>query len=312
MQGRDLKKRKTWPGASAAACALRRAVVAFGVFGMVLLWLGTAQAGSLLTLFNVQSAQGAAETPWWTLQDRRLSSIERALVDDLLTRKFDVIDPQAMSNPPKVSRIYRVPRLSRSNAINLAGLYGASRVMVGKVAHRVLEDPVGVGLQGAESVAVVQILDVSGGQMLLEATVRRQAWASDADTAATRAQALLAADLGSWMAGAVAGLNPPVGVVRQEPFLVVRGLWDKAAMDTVIRALRQQPEIEAVSVAWLTEGAVAFDLNPGSEQTPAVIASAAERLKAEPPQGILLSIEDTRSGAVELLARRDGAERLDR
>lgn len=265
---------------------------------------GEAMAGgSLLPLLTVQIDQ-QPQTPWWTRGDLQMTPLEGALVAGLRQAGASVVDPAVMANPPRVSRIYRVPVLSRANAANLAGLYGAGRALVGQVAVRPVAVPEDWPSVGVEAVARVEVIEVGTGATLVEAALRRQAWGDDAQVARARAEALLAGDLAAWLAGSLGALNPPVGLPRDEPFILVGGLPDRATLDAVVAAARALDGVSAVRLAWLTEGGVALEINPDSQEDAARIQAIADALRAAPPEGLALIDEGMVASAVTLRARR--------
>lgn len=289
----------------------------FVAWGVALLWAilsgatpAAAQGGPVLPI--ILSAEQGVEraSPWWTRGDRRLTSVEQSLVDTLAGLQVPMIDPATLSNPPKVSRIYRVAQLSRSNAVNLAGLYGASRLLIGQVVARDLESSPMTGRAGAEWAATLQVVEIPSGRALLEVSLARQAWGQDVASARASARERLMGDVSSWLARSLQALQAPVGVPRAEPYVLVRGLTDRAAMRATRRALAEVEGVESVVVGWLIEGGVAFDLNPEQEDSAAAVTSAVEALRRRPPEGMIVSapVSIPGAGAVAVEVRSAAAD----
>ncbi len=229
---------------------------------------------------------GAPSEPWWVRRDLRQSEVEASLAGGLSSRGVRLMDPGGLSEAPKVSRIYRVERLSRANAVNLAGLYGARQALIGRVATKEIEGP--AGLAGGESVASLVLVEVPSGDVLLDVRFSRRAFDERAEVARDRALGRLIEDLGASMATSLKALSPPVGIAREEPALRVGGLWDKGSLSRFEAALAAQPGVEALKLVWATEGSVAFDLNPAKVEAASWVETVADALCASPPEGVAL------------------------
>jgi hypothetical protein len=189
------------------------------------------------------------------------------------------VTPTTLAPGQKMSRVYRAPHLSRSNGAALAGLLGVPRAVVGAALYEVLPATSPFGQVGVRVSASVALLDASGGDER-ELATSRVVWASGERAALELARAQAGASLGRLVARALAADDGPVGVEAAEPFLVLSGMADQEALRRSEAALAAAPGISAVRVRWVAEGRVAYEINPGVEDTREVIAGAARALEA--------------------------------
>jgi hypothetical protein len=286
---------------------MKRFAAFFAFCGLFALALGV-EAAPLLPMVVVE-IDGKPAAPWWTKDGLQLTEVEQNLVNGLLERGRDAMDPAALEDPPRVSRIYRTRKLSRSSSVNLGGLYGAGLVLAGKVSAKTSAGP--AGLRGAECAASVELLTVPGGESILEISMARHAWDEDERAAITRAMGFVTRDLTAMVAEALTSLEPPVGLVRDEPYVQVVGVWDRDALSRVQAALLAHPEVDSARLAWATEGRFAFDLNPKEDEGVAQIQSIAKAVVGKNTDGVLLSLPARGAGRVVLRADRppeDGLE----
>lgn len=260
-------------------------------------WLLAALSLSLLsptaaadTLPLVSVVEGQQASGWWVEQGA-LSPIEAGLASSL-GGDVVLVDPAGARTRPRVSRIYRVAQLSDQNAVNLAGLHGADRALVGAATYRTVNSSQRLGLEGVEVSLRVRWLAVPSGAVLLETNLRAAGWAARAPDARAQAEAEITRDLSTLMVGVAQNLSGQVGLERAEPFVAVRGLWDLRALRAFEKALRAAPGVQGARLAWIAEGVLAFDLNPGSAEDAAFVRRVVDGIASSPPDGMQVLVTE--------------------
>lgn len=255
---------------------------------LLLLVPDLASAGGTLPLVSV--TEGSTVSGWW-VEARGLSTFETRLLG-ALPDQVALVDPAALAGGPRVSRIYRVPQLSPQNAVNLGGLYGASRVLVGAATFRPVSVAERLGLVGVELIVRVQWLAVPSGAVLLQADLRGAGWAHTAAEARRLAEARVSTDLVDLLAGTARNLSGQIGVDRAEPYVVVRGIWDLQALRAFEKGVRGAPGVRDARLAWVADGVLAFDLNPATDEDRAFVSRVGATLAAAPPDGMTVAVTD--------------------
>src|SRR5688572_26665273 len=93
--------------------------------------------GATLLLAVTEVAEDGEATFWWTSsKDPAWTETDRALRGLLAVRGLPDVDPATQPEAPVISQVvYGHAHLSATNAINLASLFGASRVLTGSVRY---------------------------------------------------------------------------------------------------------------------------------------------------------------------------------
>ncbi len=275
----------------------------FVFVGMILASAPALAGSGTLPLVTVQDGEKSPQAWWSHAKPGAISTMEAKLLEALKVSGLPVLNPQQMPERPAISRIYRRPKLSTANAINLAGLHGAGSTLTGKIQFAPIPPVEMLALQGAQAEATVTLLSLPDGRTLLETHMVRRAYDADATVARQKAQESLVADLSQLMAASLRQASAPVGVTREEPFVCIAGLWGKAPLEQVKGVLKGLEGVEDVSLAWMAEGMVALDLNPDSEEQTAQVEAWTEGLVTAPPKGVRLTPEESASGLVCLRAQ---------
>lgn len=263
------------------------------------MWLCVAGSASAQALPLITVQEGSVSSAWWSVPQGALAPVERALLVALQGRGAAVLDPDALRPRPAISRIYRSPGLTAPNAVNVGGLLGSRQVLVGVVSLMAGDGPAGTGLRGVEARAAVSLRAVPSGVVLLEIQMARQAFDPEEGAARERALASLGADLGDLVAGAQERAQAPLGPAREEPFVLVQGLWDRGALRALQRGLEGLEGVEEARLSWVAEGLAAFDINPAREDRAGEIARLCARLSQAPPAGMSLrALPDEGPGAL--------------
>ena len=266
-----------------------------------------ARADGLLPLVTVRDASDgdAVLAFWWSAPGGALSEVERALTAAAERAGVAVIDPARAADPPRISRLYRRPELTASNATNLGGLFGASAVVVGEVELRGWDGAAEVGLSGCEVRVAVSLFAVDSRREVARVALTRRAFEEDPRVAReaalkralTDAGDLLAARVGESRASAAVGLDD-----RGEPYMVVTGLWTMDALTALQRKVAERAG--SVAVAWVAPGLVGLDVDPGRAQSSADIDAIARALVSDPPDGMRLTPTSGAPGSTWLAAER--------
>ncbi len=167
------------------------------------------------------------------------------------------VSPRETSPQGAVSSIFRRPDITLNNALSLAGLYGASHILIGDVAREGSEEQAWLGLPRAEIVFRGYLIEVSSGAVVDELEVRRVSHDPEGADLASRATAVQAQ-----RAAEAAVLSPAeVGLFSSDPVVIVRSRPGAGPFIAVRGALRDaHPGVVDVAEAWATEGNVALSL----------------------------------------------------
>lgn len=240
---------------------LRKTTCFAVVLSAMLLFAAQAAASEpLLALVTERHASGdqfwwsAGDTPQWTTTDQALrTALDRTGVGF-----------HAVESAGSLSKIYRTAQLSDANAIAVASVFGATRVLVGTISYTAASfEPLGnAGWSAEVSLRLLERGD-GGAVVLKELAFRRARWAATPDEALTALRDEVATSVAG---GAVLGMVRkvgPVGVPSDEPFVAVIAPSSRAAVDALRNKLQQLAGVETVVERWATEGVLALEVNPG-------------------------------------------------
>jgi len=241
---------------------------------------------------------------WW-VEQTALPPLVHAVVDGLSKRGFPIMDPDARKEHPRVSRVYRSPRLTRANATNLAGLYGATHALAGTITRPAPEEVSLIGLHRQRITASLSVIDVRSGAVLIEVELDREGQGATAAEAGTRAESLFVEAVVTLLASEWTSVAAGVGVDRPEPWIVLTGVVDARTLDVVRTALIGIAGVQGARLAWVAPGRVAFDLNPSQPDELAAVDKVVQALVAAAPAGLALRV--TSSGASGIVVDVDRA-----
>lgn len=254
-------------------------------------WVGTpvAHAAGLLTLLTIE--ESSAQSSWWV--DRGpLSELERGLLATLRRAGAKVLDPDDGSKRPRISKLLRVHQVSARRATNIAGLFGADTVLVGRVKLAEVEGVPLAGIAAFEISVDSQLVDTEAATSVPVHFARR-GYGISLELARRDAMQQTTTELTAQVAARLSARTPRVGIARAEPFLVLRGLWDLAALNSLRHQLEARPDVASVQVAWLAQGLVALDINPAKVEAVEWIDALADGLVDAPPPAMKLTRVDS-------------------
>lgn len=249
---------------------------AAGVFAVA----GVASAAILPIVVDNTSAEPSY---WWSSD----ASQPAGAFDEFL---FDGqgahwVSPRETSPQGAVSSIFRRPDITLNNALSLAGLYGATHILIGDVAREGAEEQAWLGLPRAEVVFRGFLIEVSSGAVLDEFEVRRVSHDPDGTDLATRATVVQA------QRAAEAAVQSPteVGLLATQPVVIIRSRPGAAPFIAVRGALRDvHPGVVDVSESWATEGNIALSLILDEGVDFETVARSVSRLQGVVVEGTLV------------------------
>ena len=256
---------------SVAACLLSLLTPAFAY----------ADTLALLTSWNLDGSKSA----WWV-------GDAPSNVDGLLRRGDAPVgglwldpEPVLLATPP--SKLFLRYDLSVNNGRALAGLYGATHVLVGKVQWEVAEGVSFVGLQAVRARVEGTWAPVAEQTTLGNFQVAVTGFGATAADAAAQASRLLEFELRRAKPNAPAAVPPTLDAAEDE--LVVEVEAPASAYVAFLRRLRELDKgIIDFSEVWATEGAVCLHLELDEETPDARIARALDGLVTTPQEGFSL------------------------
>jgi hypothetical protein len=220
-------------------------------------------------------------SPTWTESDERIRQTLEAKGVDLVDLSSDV----------RISKIYRRPSLSASNAATLGSLVGAKRVLVGTISY---ERKQGVGplrLTRVSATADVSLVSAESGETaaLSRYTVEREGFAASADEALEQARKQTTDALSAMIANSLMRGPGPVGVHSEERFIGLRSPQNARVLQEVMNFLEGLEQVDAVQVRWTTEGMIALEVNPGKDDAEDVVEYAIRALANQSFEEFVLS-----------------------
>lgn len=242
--------------------------------------IGQSRALLLLITEHVEGEEETSPRYWWSQPGEPAWTKTDAVVRRQLgERDVDVVEPP---DGTRLSRVYRRPDLSAENIAGLASVVGADRVLSGRVVYEPtrLSAP---GLVGSRANADLQVLDVGGAEpeVLRSFEVVRSGWATDSSEARRQARKALGAAVGTLVGRVAAASSGPVGVEGREPHLVFRAVRRRRALERIREGLHGLEIVEGTQVAWMAEGLLAIEINPGRHDDWGRVDRAAEQLATE-------------------------------
>lgn len=242
---------------------------------------GQAQRPSLMLLIAeevVDDAQRPAKLSFWWADPANAapSAADKVLMSRLSEGGVQV---QAMEAKAPISRIYRVPVLTRANAAALLTLLGARQGAVGKISVRplALEDP--FGQKAYRAYAKIALVQAGQPEQAKELVVERVVTADDAKDAMRLAKQQALEALGDLLAGAARSSSGPVGVEIGERLLLVQAAPNMPTFEALEQALLKIKGVERVQVRWVSSGHIALEINPHKRDADDLLDSVARGLE---------------------------------
>ncbi|MCB9521221.1 MAG: hypothetical protein H6698_01395 [Myxococcales bacterium] len=245
---------------------------------LVLIAFATPARADAQVLPVVVDATGTTEVAWWVGGDEPRAEFVAALVG---AAGSALLDPTTARPTTEVSRVLRRADITDSNARSLAGLYGASEVLCGRVERSTAGSIAWIGVDRFTVHAALRLVDVASGAVLWELDDERVGFGNDgAHRAAVAMAHAVAARLSRAGAGGPVGVDSDVPVVVVEspsgaqPYIAFRG----ALADEVVG-------IVEVTEVWASEGRVAFALLLDEGVARDDVSTALQRFRQSPPSG---------------------------
>lgn len=203
----------------------------------------------------------SSEMPRWTASDDVvLEALRRVGIEPMMPGEVNI------------SRIYRRPALSTANAAQLGALIDGQRVLVGKVEYRRLSAVAPLGYRGVEATAEVELVPAgaSDGISLQRFTVTRVVYGHDEDVLLEQARQLAGAALGEVMGRSLIRASGELGTADVGPLLTLRNVERAENLERIRQRLLEIDEVHRVVERWASEGVIALQVNPGTEDSAAV------------------------------------------
>jgi len=263
-----------------------------------------AEPGVLLAVTEVDA--DAQARYWWTSSEApEWTGTDRALMATLETIGLSAVDPSSDPAAPRISSVvYGHPHLTATNAINLASLFGAPRVIAGTVAYERLPAPPPLETSGARVDVDLHVFATSSSIEVLPLELEEVAYAETFEAARERALERVLERVEALLSHTRALAEARVGIPSQEPVLVVTGLREAGPLIALKRFLKQRDEIDDALERWAAEGVIAVELNPEVVDEPTVIMRAIDALLRHQFDGFVVREVSRDGNRVELMVQR--------
>lgn len=241
----------------------------------------TARDVLLMITEEVALEEGASSTVryWWVQPDQpKWTESDKVLRSALTDSGVDLV---GLSSKVRISKIYRTPNLSLSNAATLGSLVGAKRVLVGNITYERKQGIGPIGLVRMAATADISLVSAESGETtaLSRFTVEREGFAKTADEALARARQETTAALSALVSNTLMRGPGPVGVQAEERFIGLRNAENALVLQRVKNFLESLEQVDAVGVRWASEGVIALEVNPGKADAEDVVEYAIRALK---------------------------------
>lgn len=248
------------------------------------------QPGGTLMLVVTEVDESGEARYWWTSsQSPQWTATDAALRELLHSLGMKDLDPGSLRGAPAISQVvYGHPHLTPTNAINLASLFGASRVLTGTVTYESAPAAPLRAWPGARVRADLHVFATNTTVELLPLSLEEVAWAPTAIEAHAEARRRLLARLGTLLEHSAALDEVQVGVETGEPVLVLTGLRKAAPLVEIKRQLASVSGVNDVSELWAAEGVLALEINPATQDDPALVTRAIDATLRHNFEGFIL------------------------
>lgn len=227
---------------------------------------------------------------WWRDDVPQIGPDQDAMLVGLRSGGVQTVQPPDLS---RISRVFRQPILSESNAANLARLVGAQRIVVGEIVVA-KGDPLGplrIPEQKLEVTATVVDVTAAGVKASHLGRVNVSAFSHDSGAPYVR----LGEELARRMRQPAKSVDVDAPIVRDETLVVLPRDLSSGAQSAVLRRLSDQPNL-SFRAAWVNERYLALECNPAQDDTSEFIQKALNLAFAAPFDGFF--VKTARSEAV--------------
>jgi hypothetical protein len=234
-------------------------VVGFFLVLVAAVWPASTSFANVLAL--IADETGAEPTAWWTSEDARPAGVFDAHLFALAETSEAWIEPARGRTAERIATVLRSPTLTPNNARSLAGLFGASTVVVGRLVPEAQSPVAWLTLDRSALVVEATVYDVATGVTRDTLHLRAVAFGDTPVEARGAAAEMLAALLmqsvhvaGSSTQAADPGALPRADIVvlsdgSAMPYVELRGVVRDA-----------HPAVLEVREAWATGGRLGLRL----------------------------------------------------
>lgn len=271
----------------------------------VLSWssLAVAQDSVLLLVSHVDETGSTEPTYWWAEPNSQFSEADEALFRGLDHDSIAVLRPDTTD---QVSRIFRRPDLTDSNASNLAGVLGATYVWVGQITLAP-EATLGAGaiVQAEATVDARLLRRTSGGRVeVLDAakwTINgfEQSW----DEATRRVHEQVGVRMREALRLFQVAQQSSLDVPLTGAALVLRGVQNGKLLEQTLSRLERTSGVSTARVIWVSANRVGVDLHKDGEQLTSV-AAVADALNRNPETPVRLNRLESGDYSIESVEER--------
>lgn len=238
----------------------------------------------LLITEKVDGQLTGAQAPtlhyWWEQASAPKWSASDTIIRQVLGQ--EQVGVLAPSDRVQISKIYRRPELSAGNAATLGELVGARKVLVGTISYTLAEPVELLGLRRVSAFAEIQLMPAeSGASPLQRFVVEREAFSPRGDEALEQAREALSQALGTLVAATIRRGSGPVGVQGEEGFIGLRNAENAGALEAIMEFLEGLDVVKQVSIRWASEGLIALEINPGTQDSADTIEYAIRALGSQ-------------------------------
>ncbi len=215
-----------------------------------------AKGTPMLVTVSESASPGAPHTAWWPNHFERAQPWNRLFAQRGLTP----IDPT--QNAPRLSpTVYGQAPLSDANARTMASLFGARAMLNGSIAWTCTTQAQETACQAHTD---LRLFDDTGRMPQTEYRRTLQAIAQTQDDAQNQIRARITLDL-SIPASAMTRAQEARAIPRltDNPVIVLDAIPDADTLVAIRKRLKRIPAIDDISEAWVSQGTLALELNPG-------------------------------------------------
>ncbi len=190
-------------------------------------------------------------SPQWTESDR-------VVLDALQEAGVGAVRPTQVN----ISRIYRRPGLSTTNAAQLGSLLNGRRVLVGEIQYRPLPPVAPLGLRGVEVRAEVELVPAGDteGVSLNRFSLRRQVYGDDLHDLLDDARYEAGTALGEVMGHSLQRVRGEVGRIDNEGLVAIRNVERAENLELLKRRLVEIDGVDRIVERWASDGVIALEL----------------------------------------------------
>jgi hypothetical protein len=280
---------RRWTQASLAVAAL-------------LLLMASSAPARADVLMVVSELDDAGEHFWWSQpKSPELGRFETLMSTLSAERAPMLIDPRQVEAPSVSQVVFGRAELGVVNAINLASLYGASRVIHGQLRVEQCAAAPMLSLVGVRVSVELHVHATQSAIELLSVQLDETRYARSKEQAEQAALAAAGARIVRLFEQSGALQPSDLRIEVGEPVLLLSGMQTARPLVDVKKALKSSELVVDVVERWSTEGAIALELNPAQVDEPSFVFEQFERALRETYLGFTLQELQRDDERVEVL-----------